>query len=71
MDLVSAISNLSTAQTLGQVQMQVARKILDNQRLQGAAAVKLIQAASEGVTQAGDALVAQATGLGGMLDVKG
>ena len=71
MDLVGAISNLSTAQTLGQVQMQVARKILDNQRLQGAAAVELIQAASEGVTQAGDALVAQATGLGGMLDVKG
>ena len=48
--------------------MRVARKILDNQQMQGAAAVKLIEAASRGVTTAGDSLVAAATGLGGCVD---
>ena len=68
MDLVSAITNLQSAQVSAAVQMRVAKKILDNEQMQGAAAVKLIDAAASGVSRAGDALVAQATGVGGMLD---
>jgi len=71
MDLVSAFSNMSAARTMGEVQMAVAKKMLDSQRMQGAAAVQLIQAASNTGSQAGDALVAQATGLGGTLDTYG
>lgn len=71
MDLVGAISSLQTSKILGQVQLRVAKKILDEQKLEGSAAVKLIQAATEGVSKAGDALAAQATGVGGLLDVQG
>ena len=71
MDLVGAISSLQTSKILGQVQLRVAKKILDDQKLEGSAAVKLIQAATEGVSKAGDALAAQATGIGGLLDVQG
>ena len=70
MDLVSAVTNLRSAQTMGEVQVRVARKILDMEKMQGAAAIKLIEAASQGVATAGDQLVAQATGLGGLLDVR-
>lgn len=66
--LISAAVGLQQAKVASQVQFAVARKMLDNQQLQGAAAVKLIQAATRGPTQAGDALVAAATGLGGSLD---
>ena len=68
MDLTNAISGLSQAKTMADVQMRVARKILDNQEMQGAAAIKLINAASNTGNQAGDALAAAATGLGGTLD---
>jgi hypothetical protein len=68
MDLVSGAINLQAAKTMGEVQMRVARKILDNQEMQGAAAIQLIEAASRGVAQAGDSLVAAATGLGGNTD---
>ena len=71
MDLVGAITNLQASKALGEVQLRVARKILDDQQFQGGAAVKLIQAASDGMNQAGDTLAAQATGLGGLLDVRG
>jgi len=71
MDLTSAIVGLSQAKVMGQVQMRVAEKILDNERLQGASALKLLQAASDGVNKAGDELVAQSIGLGGELDVYG
>ena len=71
MDLVGAISSLQASKTLGQVQMRVAKKILDDQKFEGAAAVKLIEAATQGVSKAGDALAAQATGVGGLLDVQG
>jgi hypothetical protein len=70
MDLVSAVSGLQQAKVLAQVQYAVAGKVLDMQKLQGDAAIKLIQAASAGADQAGDALVAAATGLGGSLDVQ-
>lgn len=68
MDLVSSITNLQQAQTLGQIQFAVARKILDQQQMQGQAAVQLIDAATSAVSGAGDALVAAATGLGSELD---
>jgi hypothetical protein len=70
MDLVSAVSGLQQASILAQVQYAVAGKVLDMQKFQGDAAIKLIEAASAGANQAGDALVAAATGLGGSLDVQ-
>jgi hypothetical protein len=45
-------------------------KMLDQQRSDGNAAIKLIEAATAGANQAGDQLVAAATGLGGTLDVQ-
>ena len=71
MDLTAGIVGLKQAQVMGQVQMRVARKLLDAQQMQGAAAVKLIEAAGKVATSAGDALVAAATGLGGQLDTVG
>ena len=68
MDLTGAMSNMQANKTIGQVQIAVAKKILDNQRQQGAAAIQLLQAATTGMTQAGDQMVAAATGLGGELD---
>jgi hypothetical protein len=44
--------------------------MLDQQRSDGNAAIKLIEAATAGANQAGDQLVAAATGLGGTLDVQ-
>jgi hypothetical protein len=71
MDLTAAISNFQTARTMSEVQMRVARKVLDVQELQGAAAVRLIEAAMKSAGQAGDSLVAAATGLGGSIDTYG
>ncbi len=71
MNLVSGIVNLQHAKTMAAVQMKVARKVLDMQQMQGAAAAKLINAASRNVATAGDSLVAAATGLGGQLDTYG
>ena len=71
MDLVSAISGMDQAQAISSVQIAVAAKILDVDRSEGNAAVQLIQAADQGASQAGDALVAAATGLGGSIDTYG
>jgi hypothetical protein len=71
MDSAASISNLKQAEVLGQVQVRVARKVLDAQAMQGAAAVKMIEAAGKAAASAGDALVAAATGLGGLLDTVG
>ena len=71
MDMISSAVGMKQAQTMGKIQYAVARKLLDNQQLQGAAAIKLIQAASANVNKAGDALVAQALGLGGKYDSYG
>ncbi|HWE94501.1 MAG TPA: hypothetical protein VG269_11105 [Tepidisphaeraceae bacterium] len=71
MDLVSAIVGLDQAQALSSVQIAVAKKMLDVDRSQGNAAVKLIQSADQEVSGAGDALVAAATGLGGSIDTYG
>ena len=71
MDLTSALSGLQQSKTLGEVQVQVAKKALDVQRSQGEAAVQLIRAATGGGSQGGDQLVAAATGLGGQVDTYG
>ena len=71
MDLTSAIFNFDQASTVSSVQMAVAKKVLDIQKLDGNAAVQLIQAASQGINSAGDSLVAAATGLGGQIDTYG
>ena len=71
MDLTCGIVNLKQAEVLGQVQMRVAREVLDAQQMQGAAAVKMIQAAGKVAASAGDALVAAATGLGSQVDTRG
>jgi hypothetical protein len=68
MDLVSAISGLDLAQTMSAAQVSMAAKILDIQKSQGNAAIQLVAAASQGISRAGDALVAAATGMGGQLD---
>ena len=49
MDLTAAFSGLQQSKVLGEVQIAVARKLLDQQRLDGSAAVQLIEAASKGV----------------------
>jgi hypothetical protein len=71
MDLVGGIIALKQAEMASRVQVAVARKILQNDRLAGAAAVRLIEAASAGAASAGDSLVAAATGLGARLDTYG
>lgn len=68
MDLTNSIVNMKHAQLMGQVQMRVAKKAMDAQEMQGAAMVKLIEAAGQTASKAGDALVAAATGLGGAID---
>ncbi|MGE5611468.1 MAG: hypothetical protein ACM359_19620 [Bacillota bacterium] len=71
MDIVNAYANWQSSVTMAKVQMAVAKRVLDTQRFAGAAVVKMIQAASQGPAQAGDELVAAATGLGGTIDVYG
>jgi hypothetical protein len=73
---VAAVSSYQQAQLASKVQYAVARKTLDAQQANGAAMVQLIQAAGQAGQPAaqrsvgpGDALVAQALGLGGQLDV--
>jgi hypothetical protein len=68
MDLTNGIVGFKQAQFASRVQFAVARKILDQQEQQGAAAIKLIQSAAQTGATAGDQLVAAATGLGGSLD---
>jgi hypothetical protein len=71
MDITAAAIGLKSAELTSQVQVAVAKKMLDVQKLQGATALKLLQSASSGVAQAGDAMVAAATGLGGSVDAYG
>ena len=71
MDFTSGIVALKQAELTGRVQYAVAKKILDQQELQGAAAIKLIESAAKVGAGAGDELVAVATGLGGTLDTYG
>ena len=69
MDLVNAMVGLQASGTMSRVQMAVAKKVMESQEMQGAAALELLQAASAQVDQAGQAAVAAATGLGREIDV--
>lgn len=60
-------AQLSPAKVAQDVSAAVAAKALDATRQQGAAVLQLLEAA--GKVQAGDPLVAKATGLGRILDV--
>ena len=71
MDLTTAAVSFQQGKTLAAVQMSVARKVLDMQQFEGAAAVKLIEAAGKTAANSGDALAAAATGLGGEIDTYG
>lgn len=71
MDLTSAISGMQTAKIGSEIQIAVAKKMLDAQKMSGAAAIKLLESAASGPAEAGDALVAAATGLGGAVDTYG
>jgi len=68
MDLTTAITDFQQAKVMSGIQTRVARKMLDIQEFQGAAAVKLIEAAGKTSAQAGDALMTAAIGLGGEID---
>jgi hypothetical protein len=71
MELTGAIVNMKQAELGSKIQFAVARKILDQQQAQGAAAVKLIESAAKIGAQAGDQLLAAALGLGGAVDTYG
>ena len=71
MDLANSLSSLSQANTMSKVQIAVAKKVMDNQKMQGQAVLELLDAASEGASKAGDSLVAAATGLGSQIDTYG
>jgi hypothetical protein len=68
MNLVNAAVGMKQAETMSRVQFAVAKKMMDVDKMNGAAALKLLDAASQGTMKAGDALAAAATGLGGELD---
>ncbi len=68
MDMVASAINFKQAEIASRVQYAVAAKILNQQEQVGASVIKLIDAAGKGFAQAGDSLVAAATGLGGSLD---
>lgn len=71
MDVVSAITDLQHARTVGAVQMRVAKKVMEQQWGMGESALKLLHAATLGLDLAGDSLAAAATGLGGQIDTYG
>ena len=71
MELATALTNLKSAQLTSEIQIRVARKMMDSQEQVGASVLKLLNAASPAVAQAGDALTAAATGLGSQIDVYG
>jgi hypothetical protein len=69
--LTAGIVGFKQAELASQIDYAVAKKMLNNQRMQGAAAIQLIEAATKGTNKAGDQLVAAATGLGGEIDTYG
>ena len=52
LSLSSALTNVKTAETLGQIQMAVAAKMLKTANDKGEAVVSLIESAAEGMEQA-------------------
>ncbi len=66
--LVNAAIGIKQAETMSRVQMAVAKKVMDVDKMNGAAALQLLNAATQGSVKAGDSLAAAATGLGNQLD---
>ena len=71
MDPIGAHSNLQRGESVSGVRVAVAKKALDAQRMEGAGALKLLEAALSGLERAGDKLVTAVTGLGSEIDVYG
>jgi hypothetical protein len=71
MELTSALSGIQTAKIGSEIQIAVAKKMLDAQKMNGAAAIRMLEAAANVPAQAGDALAAAATGLGATIDTYG
>lgn len=69
MDLISAFSHLQAATTMTAIQYAVARKAINAQKVQGDAAIRLIEAATTNLSNAADNTVAATTGLGHQVDV--
>jgi len=67
--LTNMAVGIQQATVANKIDFAVARKVLDAQNAQGAAALQLLNAATGGAPTDGDALTAAATGLGGQLDV--
>jgi hypothetical protein len=67
--LTNSIIGINQAATMSKIQFAVAKKVMDTEQGEGQAAIELLQAATQGSSQAGDALAAAATGLGGQLDI--
>jgi hypothetical protein len=71
MDLVNAAVGIKHASIMSQVQARVAKKIMDVEEMNGAAALKLLEAARVGAEQAGENLGSAVSHLGNQLDVLG
>jgi hypothetical protein len=59
---------LTPARLGAELSASIAAKSMDAQRAQGASVLKLLDGAAKMAPAPGDALVAKATGLGGLLD---
>lgn len=71
MDLVHSVIAFKQAELVARVQYAVAAKVLDQQQQTGNAALKLLEAANQGLTRASDPLMTAVTGLGAQLDTYG
>jgi hypothetical protein len=69
MDLTTAIIGIQSAKISSQIDFAVAKKVLDTQKQAGAGVLQLLESATTSVNQAGNNLVAAATGLGQEVDV--
>lgn len=67
-NLMNAAIGIKQAETMSRVQVAVAKKMMDVDKMNGSAALKLLESASQTSVKAGDALAAAATGLGGQVD---
>jgi predicted secreted Zn-dependent protease len=62
-------ASLLPAQVDNQISTALLKKTFDAARQEGDSAVQLIDSAGQAGPQAGDALVAKASGVGGLLDI--
>ena len=69
MDPITSIVDGQQAALMSQIQYAVAGKVLQNEKMSGAAAVQLIQAAGNSADTATSDLLAGANGIGASVDV--